>query len=338
MRSATSCGRSMWMKWPVSAKRVDLRVGRQVRAQDLLGRVPSHRLRLRREETEHRHRQTGQPQQRPLRPPRTEAAEAHRRIELPAPAIGVVLRAGRDEIEQPLVRQARVHAATPARELLHRAGLARGVRDAAAMVEPAGQFLREQSRALVLGDVRVSRARGQPVDVHELRDAVRAGVGQMGQQRPALRVPDQRNRLARHGVEHRQRVAHVGVPGVERGVLRIAVAALIPRYDAEAAGREQRREDVVGAREIEAAVGEQQRRRPLVAPFVHRDAKPARVDEAAPRRRLRAGVRDRRRLCRDRGLTHRARSLGRAPPRVRRCHCAAAGSRRVRLPRCRAGC
>ena len=47
------------------------------------------------EDGEERHRQPGQPQQRPLRAPRPEAAEAHRRVDLPAPAVVVLAGADR---------------------------------------------------------------------------------------------------------------------------------------------------------------------------------------------------------------------------------------------------
>ena len=39
------------------------------------------------EHAEERHRQAGQPEHRPLRPPRAEPAEAHRRVDLPPPAV-----------------------------------------------------------------------------------------------------------------------------------------------------------------------------------------------------------------------------------------------------------
>ena len=79
---------------------------------------------------------------------------------------------------------------------------------------------------------------------------------------------------------------------VERAAFRIAVAALIPRHHAEAAGGEQRREYVVGAREIEAAVREQQRRRLLVAPLVNGDAEATRIHETPSSRRLGTRIRD----------------------------------------------
>ncbi len=146
-------------------------------------------------------------------------------------------------------------------------------------------------------------------------------------------MPDDGNRLAADGVEYVERVAHVGVPGVEGGMLGIAVAALIPRDDAEAAGGEQWREDVVGAREIEAAVREQQRRCLLVAPLVDRDAEAARIHETQSNRRLGARIRDDFGMRCDGRLAHRARILGFPPRCVRRARVAAAGSRSGCLPR-----
>ena len=89
------------------------------------------------------------------------------------------------------------------------------------------------------------------------------------------------------------RVAEVGLPVVERGVLGVAVAAVVPRHDAPAGVGEQRREHVEGAGEVEAAVGEQERRRRLVAPLVHGDGQPVAVDGALPVGPPGAGIGDR---------------------------------------------
>ena len=63
----------------------------------------------------------------------------------------------------------------------------------------------------------------------------------------------------RVGVEHRQRVAHVGVPAVQHGVLGVAVAPLVPAHDPPAAVGQQRGEHVERAGEVETPVGEQDR-------------------------------------------------------------------------------
>ena len=67
---------------------------------------------------EERHAEPGQSCDRPLRPPRAETAEAHRRVDLPAPAVRVLPCSDGDEVAQPLERQARVHPPTAPGELL----------------------------------------------------------------------------------------------------------------------------------------------------------------------------------------------------------------------------
>jgi hypothetical protein len=96
----------------------------------------------------------------------------------------------------------------------------------------------------------------------------------------ALAVPDDGCGLVGRRVEDRERVAGVGLPRIQRGVLAVAVAAVVPGDHAPARVGEQGREDVVGAREIEAAVGEEERPPALVAPFVDVDPHAPRVDVA----------------------------------------------------------
>ena len=79
-------------------------------------------------------------------------------------------------------------------------------------------------------------------------------------------------------VEHGERVAHVGVPRVQLGVVAVAVAPMVPADDPPSAGGELGCEHVEGAGEVHAAVDEQQRRRVLVAPFVDRDPDAVRVE------------------------------------------------------------
>ena len=92
-------------------------------------------------------------------------------------------------------------------------------------------------------------------------------------------------------VEHRERVAHVGVPRVQLGMLAVAVAALVPGHDAPSAGCQLRREDVVGPSEVEAAVDEHERRGGFVAPFVDGDSEPVGIDGVLAGGVLGAGVR-----------------------------------------------
>ncbi len=103
---------------------------------------------------------------------------------------------------------------------------------------------------------------------------------------PPFEWPSRIGGLARRGVEHREQVPHVGVPGVERRVLGIAVAALIPRHDAVAPRGEERGEHVEGAREVEAAVGAHNHGRALVPPLGDGELHPIRFDAAPPCRAL----------------------------------------------------
>ena len=93
---------------------------------------------------------------------------------------------------------------------------------------------------------------------------------------PPLEWPITGRRPVGDVVDHGHRVAQVAVPRVEVRVLAVAVAALVPRDHPPAGGGEHRREHVVRAGEVEAAVDEEQRRRVRVAPLVDRDAQPAR--------------------------------------------------------------
>src|SRR5690606_17838354 len=102
-----------------------------------------------------------------------------------------------------------------------------------------------------------------------------------------------RHRPARaHVVEHRQRVTQVGVPGVQRGAVAVAVSTLVPAHDAPPAGGDQRGEHVERAGEVEPAVDHEQRRRVRVAPLVGGQPDPGGVDAVLTVRRLGAWVRD----------------------------------------------
>ncbi len=105
-------------------------------------------------------------------------------------------------------------------------------------------------------------------------------LGELHHQAAAFGMPDHGHRRPGRAVEHRECVAHVGIPRVERGVVGIAVASLIPRDDSPARVREQWSEEVERRREVHAAVAQHDRRRVEVAPFVCRDPDAVRVDPA----------------------------------------------------------
>ena len=311
-RSAMRRGCSMCTKWPTPSRGTKRApAGRY--GHDVLGeRAPAHDLALEPQHPEHGHAEPGQPHHRPLGAPRAEAAQAQARVDLPAPAVVGLPGPDRHEVAQPLGRQPGVHAAAALGEGLDGAGLADGVGGAAPVVEPRGELTGEQPGAVVLGDVGPAAARRQAVEVDEVAHAVRERVGHVEQQAPALGVAEHGDGLAPDRVEHRQGVALVGLPAVQLGVVGVAVAALVPAHDAPPAVGHQGGERVVGAGEVEAAVGEQDRRGALVAPLVHGQAQAVRVDRAGAvgtacsgeRRPRRGGLRHGRRR-------HHGRRLGR---------------------------
>ena len=199
------------------------------------------------------------------------------------------------------------------REAVERVGPAHLRARLLAMVEPARQLAREQARALVVGDVGRRPMRRDAVEVHEGAHAVGRRLDQVRPDRAALAVADQDQGIGPNRVEHGEHVAHVGVPAVELGVLGVAVAALVPRHHAKAGVREQRREHVEGAGEVEAAVGEQDRGRVGVAPLGDRRG-------AGPATTRSAGGRDGAR-----------RGTGRQPPprAERRGHVSSSGARTI---------
>ena len=116
------------------------------------------------------------------------------------------------------------------------------------------------------------------VEVDEVAEAERLGIGQLDHQRPALGVTDHRRRVLGDRVHHGDRVADVGVPAVERGMVAVAVTALIPGDHPPSGGGQLGCEDLERAAEIEPSVHEEQRRRGLIAPFVDRQAQATDVD------------------------------------------------------------
>ena len=209
----------------------------------------------------------GQAHQRPLRAPRAEAAEAHRRVDLPAPAVVGLEPADGDEVAQPLDGQARVHP--PARGPAPRSSPAWRCEVAvrrrwSSQPGVSSATICVRSCSATSG---MPPRRRDPVEVDEVREAVRLGVGQLDHQRPALGVPDDGHR--RPGDSDRSRPSRRGCrrPRSTAGVVAVAVAALVPGDDPPSGGGQLRGEDVVGAGEVEAAVDQQaaagQPRRPI---------------------------------------------------------------------------
>ena len=122
--SSTRSGCSMWMKWPAPSSDLEAPGRREVRQHVLGLRPPPERVGLGAEDGEHRHADVGQPHHRPLGSPRAEAAEAQVGVDLPAPAVGVLTGADRDEVAQPRGVEARVHATRRRGQLVDRARLA----------------------------------------------------------------------------------------------------------------------------------------------------------------------------------------------------------------------
>jgi hypothetical protein len=256
--------------------------GRQV-VLDVLGlRAPAHQLGDHAEHGQHRHAQQGQAPHGPLGPPGAEAAHAHGGVDLPAPAVVVVAGADGDQVAQPLGREAGVHAPAAGGQLVDGAGLAHVVDGAAADVEPRREVAGQHLGALVVGHLGDGPARREAVEVDELRDPVGQRAGHLEEQRAALGVAHDGERVGAEGGEDGGGVADVGVPGVEGGVLGVAVAALVPGDHPPAGLGEERREDVEGAGEVEAAVEEGERRRGLPAPLVDGDAQAVGVDLSDP--------------------------------------------------------
>ena len=280
--STNRSGCSMWAKCPMPSSISSRPPWREERLDVVRQGAPAHVLLFADEHAEERHRQARQAHQRPLRAPRAEAAHAHRRIELPPPAVVGLRRADADEVPQPVVRQARVHPTPPPGELVERSRLAASGRRRPAVVEPAGQLAGQHLGAIVLGEVGDRPAVRDAVDVHERGEAERVGVGELRHQRPALRVPDHWDRpRAGDVVEHGDGIAEVGVPRVQLGVLAVAMPAVIPAHDPPPEGRELGGEHVERAGEVEATVHQHQRGRARVAPFVDGDANPVGVDVVA---------------------------------------------------------
>ena len=270
----------MCTKWPTSS-RISQRPPGGRNWQHALGiGAPAHLLRLVAEDAEERHRQARQLQHRPLGAPRAEAAEAHRRVDLPAPAVGVL--AGADRCQ--------VAAATPATGAGSSSPAARPAPRACPACgcwwPCAGDGRASPATSLAIIWVRSCSATsgtigayGSPSRLTKEAEPVRLGVGELDHHPAALGVPDDRQRLSRADVvEHRQRVAEVGVPRVQRGVVAVAVAALVPAHDPPPGGRQQGGEDVVRPGEVEAAVHAQQRRGVGVTPLVGREPEPVGVD------------------------------------------------------------
>ena len=186
--------------------------------------------------------------------------------------------------------QARVHAGPAAGQLVERARLALGGGHRAVVVEPATQLLGQELGPHVVGHVRRGTGCRQAVDVHQVADPVGEGLGDLQRDPATLRVPEDRQGLVADGVQDGQRVANVGVPGVQAGVLGVAVAPVVPGHDPPPAGGQHRREHVERAGEVEPAVGQQEGGRLLVAPLDDVDGQPVGAHGSLPVRAPRARV------------------------------------------------
>ena len=93
---------------------------------------------------------------------------------------------------------------------------------------------------------------------------------------------DDRHGVRRRRIEHGERIADIGIPAVERCVVRIAVATMVPGDDAPASGGEQRCEDIERAREVRATMDEKERRGLFVAPLANGQADAEGADPTMP--------------------------------------------------------
>jgi hypothetical protein len=157
-------------------------------------------------------------------------------------------------VAEPLERKAGIHPPTAPGEFFDGPRVASQIGAAPPMVEPAGDLAGHHSGAFVLGHIGDTALRREPVEIHQATEAVGLGVGQLDHQRAALAVPDDRGGVLGDGVHHGHGVANIGVPAVQRGVITVAVAALIPGHDPPSGGRQLGREDLIGPAEIEPAV------------------------------------------------------------------------------------
>src|SRR5690606_4228887 len=118
---------------------------------DVLGEgAPTHLFGLQPEDGEQRHAEARQPVHRPLGPPGAEAAESQRRVDLPAPPVGIATATDGDEVAEPLVWQPGVHPGAPPGELVDGAGLAPPAGGPPPEVQPAGDLAGEELGALVV--------------------------------------------------------------------------------------------------------------------------------------------------------------------------------------------
>ena len=252
-RRAARCGRSGRSSASASNRAPGGQAGQHV----LGPGAPAHLLDVEAEHAEERHAEAGHPQHRPLRPPRPEAAEAHRRVELPAPAVGVVAGADAGDVEQPLVRAGAGSAgrgggparrACPACASAVAGGCAGGRASASSSVA-------SMRRAVVVGDVGHRPLRRQAVEVDEVADPVGQGVGELHDEAAALRVADHRRRPRRSCGRARRggRGCRPPTSTGRRGRCRRGPAGPRPR-PASPPSTSSGRQQVPGGGEVEAAV------------------------------------------------------------------------------------
>ena len=166
----------------------------------------------------------------PLRAPRSEAAEPHRRVDLPAPTVVGLEPADGHQASQPVDRTAEGSSArdgAPARRSFP-VGAARS---------PCGADGRASRRvssaiifdAFVLGDVGHPPGHGIPSMFTRCENRNGWASASCVISAPPLECAiDGHRTTGRHVIEDRQRVAHVGVPRVQLDVGAVAVATMRP--------------------------------------------------------------------------------------------------------------
>jgi hypothetical protein len=115
-----------------------------------------------------------------------------------------------------------------------------------------------------------------------MADAMGQGRRKVQHHRAALGVTDHGQGSLGDGVQDRDGVAYIGGPGVQRGMLGVAVPPLVPRHDPPASIRQQRSDDIERAGEVEPAVHQGERRCSGVAPLGHGEPYAVGVDGADP--------------------------------------------------------
>ena len=191
----------------------------------------------------------------PIGAPRAEPAHAERRVDLPAPAVGVWRPPGH-QVAEPL-RDSRGFM-RPRRSAS--SSIVPGRRDRPSTLRRKSSQVPSSSASSLVrswsgmsGMLRGAAA----VEVDQVADPMRQGGRELHGDPAPFECPTIGSG-AGHRVDHRHGVPQVGLPRVEGGVLGVAVATLVPRHDPPAGLRQHGGEDVEGAGEVEPAVRQHQ--------------------------------------------------------------------------------